>query len=47
MHAEAVLGLRQAVIDRYERLARVLDAQLGLEPERQTRSLYLELLSQN
>jgi DNA-binding SARP family transcriptional activator len=46
MNAEAVLELRQATIDRYERLRRRLD-ELGLEPERETRRLYHQLLSQD
>jgi DNA-binding SARP family transcriptional activator len=46
MNAEGVLELRQAVIDRYERLCRRLD-ELGLEPERETRILYRQLLGQD
>jgi DNA-binding SARP family transcriptional activator len=47
MNAEAALGLRQAVAERYERLCRDLDARLGLEPERETRLLHRRLLSQD
>jgi DNA-binding SARP family transcriptional activator len=47
MQAEAVLGLREAIIERYEGLRRELDANLGLEPERETRQLYRHLLSQD
>jgi DNA-binding SARP family transcriptional activator len=46
LEAEATLGSRNAVIERYETLARVLDDRLGLEPQRETRTLYLELLGQ-
>jgi DNA-binding SARP family transcriptional activator len=47
MRAEAALGLREAVIERYEGLSHELDAKLGLEPERETRLLYRRLLSQD
>jgi DNA-binding SARP family transcriptional activator len=47
MRAEATLGLREAVIERYENLRRELDTKLGLEPERETRLLYRRLLSQD
>jgi DNA-binding SARP family transcriptional activator len=47
MQAEAALGLRQAIVDRYEQLSRELDTRLGLEPERETRLLYRRLLSQD
>lgn len=46
LEAEATLGLREAVIDRYEQLSRLLDERLGLEPDRETRSLYRSLLGQ-
>jgi hypothetical protein len=36
--------LDQAIVDRYERLSRLLEERLGLAPQRQT--LYLQLLSQ-
>lgn len=47
MHAESVLGLRQAIVDRYEQLSRELDERFGLEPEHETRVLYRRLLSQD
>ncbi len=47
MRAESALRLREAVAERYERLRQELDTRLGLEPERETRLLYLHLLGQN
>jgi DNA-binding SARP family transcriptional activator len=47
MKAEATLGLRQAIVERYTQLARELDTRFGLEPERETRQLYRSLLSQD
>jgi len=47
MRAESALRLREAVAGRYERLRQELDTRLGLEPERETRLLYLHLLGQN
>jgi DNA-binding SARP family transcriptional activator len=47
MHAESVLGLRQAIVERYERLSQELDDRFGLEPEHETRLLYRRLLSQD
>lgn len=47
MQAEAALGLRSAVIDRYEQLTRLLDEQLGLQPHRETKRLYRSLLGQD
>jgi DNA-binding SARP family transcriptional activator len=47
MNAEAALGLRQAIVDRYQHLVRELDTRFGLEPERETRLLYRHLLSQD
>jgi DNA-binding SARP family transcriptional activator len=46
MQAETELGLRESVGRRYERLRALLDDQLGLEPETETRSLYRDLLGQ-
>jgi DNA-binding SARP family transcriptional activator len=46
MEAESALGLREAVAERYERLGALLDERLGLEPDRETRTLYHRLLSQ-
>jgi len=47
MQAEATLGLRSAVINRYDNLRQLLDQQLGLQPHRETRALYRQLLSQD
>ena len=47
MEADAALGRRAAVVDRYERLRRELDERLGLEPCRETKALYRRLLSQD
>ena len=47
MRAEAGLGLRTAIIDRYEQLSHQLGDQLGLRPDHETRSLYRELLGQD
>jgi DNA-binding SARP family transcriptional activator len=46
MQAEAALGLRSSVINRYEQLTKALDEQLGLQPAVETRRLYRQLLSQ-
>jgi two-component SAPR family response regulator len=46
LEAESTLGLREAVDERYERLRSLLAERLGLEPNRQTRSLYRSLLGQ-
>ena len=47
MQAEAALGLRKAVVHRYERLSETLGQQLGLQPHVETRRLYRQLLSQD
>jgi DNA-binding SARP family transcriptional activator len=47
MEAEAALGRREAVVERYERLCRELDDQFGLEPSRATKVVYRALLSQD
>lgn len=47
MQAEFGLGLRDAIVERYNRLAQALDKQYGLEPEQETRALYRRLLSQD
>ena len=47
MQAEATLGLRMAVIARYEKLSEVLEEQLGLRPHVETRRLYRQLLGQD
>ncbi len=46
MEAEARLGLRQALTRRYETLRGLLLERLGVEPERDTRILYRQLLAQ-
>lgn len=45
LEAEAALGQRETLIDRYETFRHRLDETLGLEPERETRMLYLRLLA--
>jgi hypothetical protein len=47
MEAEAALGRRDVVIERYERLGRELEERFGLEPSRETKLLYRRLLSQD
>jgi two-component SAPR family response regulator len=47
MEAEAVLGRREAVEERYERLRGELDERFGLEPSCATKMLYRDLLSQD
>jgi DNA-binding SARP family transcriptional activator len=47
MQSEAALGLRKAVVDRYERLSEILGEQLGLQPHVETRRLYRQLLGQD
>ena len=47
MEADAALGRREAVVDRYERLRRELDERFGLEPGHETKKLYRRLLSQD
>jgi DNA-binding SARP family transcriptional activator len=47
LEAEAALGRREAVVDRYERLCRELNSQFGLDPNRDTKLLYRRLLSQD
>jgi len=47
MEADAALGHREAVVERYERLRRDLDERFGLEPQSETRSLYRVLLGQS
>jgi DNA-binding SARP family transcriptional activator len=46
LEADARLGQRERVTDRYEDFRRRLDDALGLEPERATRVLYRSLLAQ-
>ena len=47
MQAEAALGLRKAVVHRYERLSEILGEELGLQPHVETRRLYRQLLGQD
>jgi DNA-binding SARP family transcriptional activator len=47
LQAEYSLGLRESIARRYDELARSLDEQLGLEPARETRLIYRQLLGQN
>jgi two-component SAPR family response regulator len=47
LRAEATTGSREAVTTRYERLTATLDERLGLRPDRDTRTLVRELLSQH
>ncbi len=46
LQAEHSLGLRESITRRYDELARSLDDQLGLEPARETRLVYRQLLGQ-
>jgi DNA-binding SARP family transcriptional activator len=46
MEAEAALGRREAVVERYSRLCRELDENFGLEAGRPTKLLYRQLLGQ-
>jgi two-component SAPR family response regulator len=46
LQAEHALGLRESITRRYGELSRALDEQLGLEPARETRVIYRELLGQ-
>jgi DNA-binding SARP family transcriptional activator len=47
MQAEAGLGHRQAILDRYRQLTEKLDDRLGLRPAAETRDTYRHLLSQD
>jgi two-component SAPR family response regulator len=47
LQAEHSLGLRESITRRYDELARSLDEELGLEPARETRVIYRQLLGQN
>jgi DNA-binding SARP family transcriptional activator len=46
LQAESTMGLREAIDERYERLRALLAERLGLEPDRETRSLHRTLLKQ-
>jgi len=47
LQAEHALGLRESITRRYDELTRSLDEQLGLEPARETRLVYRQLLGQS
>lgn len=47
LQAEHALGLRESIARRYDELTRSLDEQLGLEPARETRVMYRQLLGQS
>jgi two-component SAPR family response regulator len=47
LQAEHSLGMRESITRRYDELTRSLDEQLGLEPTRETRMIYRELLGQS
>lgn len=47
LQAEHALGLRESITRRYDDLTRSLDEQLGLEPARETRLVYRQLLGQS
>lgn len=47
LQAEHSLGLRESITHRYEQLTRSLDQQLGLQPTRETRVIYRQLLGQS
>jgi DNA-binding SARP family transcriptional activator len=46
LQAEHSLGLRESITRRYDELVRALAEQLGLEPARETRMIYRQLLGQ-
>jgi DNA-binding SARP family transcriptional activator len=46
LEAEGELGLRESIEARYRELGTLLEERLGLEPSKETRTLYLRLLSQ-
>lgn len=45
MEAEAALGRREAIVERYERLRSELDERFGIQPSSPTKRLYRRLLS--
>jgi DNA-binding SARP family transcriptional activator len=47
LQAEHALGLRESITRRYDELAHALDEQLGLQPTRETRVMYRQLLGQS
>jgi DNA-binding SARP family transcriptional activator len=46
LQADHALGLRESITRRYDDLTRSLDEQLGLQPTRETRVMYRQLLGQ-
>lgn len=46
LEAEAALGQRERVTERYEEFSKLLDGALGLQPQRETRATYRQLLGQ-
>ncbi len=46
LQADHALGLRESITRRYHDLAKALDEQLGLQPTRETRAMYWQLLGQ-
>ena len=47
LQAEHALGLRESITRRYDELTHSLDEQLGLQPTRETRVMYRQLLGQD
>jgi DNA-binding SARP family transcriptional activator len=47
LQAEHALGMRESITRRYDELADALDQELGLQPTRETRMMYRQLLGQN
>lgn len=47
LQADYALGLRESITRRYDDLAHALDEQLGLQPTRETRVMYRQLLGQD
>ncbi len=46
LQAEHALGMRESITCRYDELAHALDQELGLQPTRETRIMYRQLLGQ-
>lgn len=47
LQAEHALGMRESITRRYDELTHALDEQLGLQPTRETRVMYRQLLGQD
>lgn len=47
LQAEHALGLRESITKRYDNLTQALDQELGLQPTRETRVMYRQLLAQD